>query len=103
MTRRPELRGLASVQAGALASQKLAQRYVIPDLDFSITRSRLYGDRARYEGGIGFGLPIFFWQHQRGEVAEAKHRTNELAATYRDLYRNYRALAQHLTRENHQA
>jgi len=85
IARRPELRGLASEQAGARASQKLAQQYLIPDLDFSITRSRPYGDQPQYETGIGIGLPIFFWQHQRGEVAEAKHRTSELAATYRDV------------------
>jgi cobalt-zinc-cadmium efflux system outer membrane protein len=85
MTRRPELRGLASEQASARASQKLAQQYLIPDLDFSITRSRPYGEQPEYETGIGIGLPIFFWQHQRGEVAEARHRTSELAAQYRDV------------------
>ena len=85
MTRRPELRGLQAEQAGARASEKLAQQYLIPDLDFSITRSRPYGEQAEYETGIGIGLPIFFWQHQRGQVAEARHRTGELAAQYRDL------------------
>jgi cobalt-zinc-cadmium efflux system outer membrane protein len=85
MSRRPELRGLASEQARARASQKLAQQYLIPDLDFSITRSRPYGEQPEYETGIGIGLPIFFWQHQRGEVAEARHRTSELAAQYRDV------------------
>ena len=85
MARRPELRGLQSEQAGARAQQKLAQQYLIPDLDFSITRSRPYGEQAEYETGIGIGLPIFFWQHQRGEVAEARHRTSELAAQYRDV------------------
>jgi cobalt-zinc-cadmium efflux system outer membrane protein len=85
MARRPELRALQSEQAGARAQQKLTQQYLIPDLDFSITRSRPYGDKAEYETGIGIGLPIFFWQHQRGEVAEARHRTSELAAQYRDV------------------
>lgn len=85
MARRPELRGLASEQAGARASQRLAQQFFIPDFDLSITRSRLYGSTAEYETGIGFTLPIFLWQHQRGEVAEAKHRQYELDAQYRDL------------------
>ena len=85
MARRPELRGLAHEQAGARASLKLAQQYLIPDLDFSVTRSRPYGQAAEYETGIGIGLPIFFWQHQRGEVAEARHRTSELEAQYRDV------------------
>jgi len=85
MARRPELRALQSEQAGARASLKLAQQYLIPDIDFSITRSRPYGEQAEYETGIGIGLPIFFWQHQRGEVAEARSRTNELQAQYRDV------------------
>lgn len=85
MARRPELRGLANEQAGARAGQRLAQQYLIPDLDFSITRSRPYGGAAAYETGIGIALPIFLWQHERGEVAEAKHRQNELAAQYRDV------------------
>ena len=85
MARRPELRGLASEQAGARASQKLAQHYLLPDVDLSVTKSRLYGEPFEYETGIGFSLPIFFWQHQRGEVAEARYRANELDAQYRDM------------------
>jgi cobalt-zinc-cadmium efflux system outer membrane protein len=85
MARRPELRGLEAEQAGARASAKLAQRYLIPDIDIGITRMRPYGEQALYETEIGFGLPIFFWQHQRGEVAEARHRTSELSAQYRDV------------------
>ena len=85
MARRPELRGLAAEQAGARASAKLAQQYLIPDIDFSIIRSHPYGEQAQYETGIGFGLPLFFWQHQRGQVAEARHRSSELAAQYRDV------------------
>jgi len=85
MTRRPELRGLAAEQASARAQQRLTQQYLIPDIDFSITRSRPYGEQPEYETGIGIGIPLFFWQHQRGEVAEARHRTSELAAQYRDV------------------
>lgn len=85
MARRPELRGLEAEQAGARASAKLAQRYLIPDIGIGITRSRAYGEQALYETEIGLGLPIFFWQHQRGEVAEARHRTSELTAQHRDV------------------
>ena len=85
MQRRPELRGLVAEQAGARASQKLAQHYLIPDVDLSVTRSRVNGEPYEYETGIGFSLPIFFWQHQKGEVAEARYRANELDAQYRDM------------------
>jgi len=85
MAQRPELRGLASEQAGARASQKLAQHYLLPDVDVSVTRSQLNGEPFEYETGIGVSLPIFFWQHQKGEVAEARYRANELDAQYRDM------------------
>jgi len=85
MQRRPELRGLVAEQAGARASQKLAQHYLLPDVDLSVTRSQLNGEPFEYETGIGFSLPIFFWQHQKGEVAEARYRANELDAQYRDM------------------
>ena len=85
MQRRPELRGLVAEQAGARASQKLAQHYLLPDVDLSITRSQFNGEPFEYETGIAFSLPIFFWQHQKGEVAEARYRANELDAQYRDM------------------
>ena len=85
MQRRPELRGLVAEQAGARASQKLAQHYLLPDVDLSVTRSQLNGEPFEYETGIGLSLPIFFWQHQKGEVAEARYRANELEAQYRDM------------------
>jgi cobalt-zinc-cadmium efflux system outer membrane protein len=34
--------------------------------------------------GIAFPLPAFFWQHSRGDIAQAKHYERELAATFRD-------------------
>lgn len=85
LARRPELRGLASEQAGARASQKLAQHYLLPDVGLNVTRSQVNGQPFEYETGIGFSLPIFFWQHQKGEVAEARYRANELDAQYRDM------------------
>ena len=30
-------------------------------------------------------VPIFYWQHTKGEIAESQHRERELAASYRDL------------------
>ncbi len=85
MARRPELRGLINDQAGARAEQRLAQQYLIPDVDVGITRLHVYGSGGQYTTGVGFSLPIFFWQHQNGEVAEAKHRQAELSAQYRDV------------------
>ncbi len=85
MNARPELRGLQRQREGARASERLAQQYFLPDVSLGISRNNIYGTDPTYTTSIGIDLPIFFWQHQRGEVAEARHRELELAASYRDV------------------
>ncbi|MGI8497121.1 MAG: TolC family protein [Gemmatimonadaceae bacterium] len=85
MVNRPELLGLAAQRSGALAARRLAQQFFLPDVSVSVSRNNVYGNEAVYSTGVGIGLPLFPWQHQRGEVAEARHRDLELAAQYRDL------------------
>jgi len=83
--RRPELLGLASQQRGASAATSLAQQYFLPDLDLSVSKNMTQGTPATYTTGIGISVPLFFWNHQRGQVAEARHHERELAAAYADL------------------
>ena len=85
MSSRPELRGLQRQRESARASEQLAQQYFFPDISFGISRNNIYGEQPTYTTSIGIDVPIFFWQHQRGEVAEAKHRQAELTETYRDV------------------
>jgi outer membrane protein TolC len=85
MQYRPELRGLQRQRESARANERLAQQYFLPDVTLGLSRDRIYGTEPTYETSIGIDVPIFFWQHQRGEVAEAKHRQAELSASYRDV------------------
>jgi outer membrane protein, heavy metal efflux system len=85
METRPELRGLQRQRQSAKAQQRLAQQYFLPDVTFGLSRNNIYGTDPTYTTSIGIDLPIFFWQHQRGEVAEAKHREAELTESYRDV------------------
>ena len=85
MEHRPELRGLQRQRASARANERLAQQFFLPDVTLGLSRNNIYGTDPTYTTSIGIDLPIFFWQHQRGEVAEAKHREAELAASYRDV------------------
>jgi cobalt-zinc-cadmium efflux system outer membrane protein len=85
MTYRPELRGLQRQREGARANERLAQQYFLPDVTLGISRNNIYGEQPTYTTSIGIDVPIFFWQHQRGEVAEAKHREQELTESYRDV------------------
>lgn len=83
---RPELASLASQQAGARASTALAREFWLPDL--TIGAQRDYGpdgSGALFSAGIALPVPIFYWQHSKGEIAEHQHRERELAASYRDL------------------
>ena len=85
---RPELASLASQQAGARANTALAREFWLPD--FTIGAQRDYGPAgtgtgALYTAGIALPVPIFYWQHSKGEIAESRSRERELAASYRDL------------------
>jgi outer membrane protein TolC len=85
MDLRPELRGLQRQRQSAHAQERLAQQFFLPDISLGVSRNNIYGTDRTYTTSIGIDLPIFFWQHQRGEVAEAKHRERELDETYRDV------------------
>jgi cobalt-zinc-cadmium efflux system outer membrane protein len=82
---RPELHGLDSERAGARAAASLAKEFWLPDLDVSVTKNIAEGTPNSYTTAIGFSVPLFFWNHSRGEVAEASHHERELNAAYRDL------------------
>lgn len=82
---RPELQSLDAQRTGARAAIGLAREYWLPDLSLQVTRSTIKGDPAPWATTIGFGLPLLFWQHRSGELAEAHHREFELDATSRDL------------------
>jgi cobalt-zinc-cadmium efflux system outer membrane protein len=82
---RPELQGLDAERSGARSSAALAQQYFLPDLSLSVEKNVVYGTPDEYTVGLGFSVPLFFWNHQRGEVAEARHHVHELDAAYRDL------------------
>ncbi len=82
---RPELRSLASQQHGASAATALARSFWLPDLSVGLAQNAVVGTPSTYTTSVGFTLPLFFWNHTRGEVAEARHRELELSASYRDL------------------
>jgi outer membrane protein TolC len=82
---RPELKSLASQRRGAAAATSLARSFWLPDLDIGLEQNGVRGAPTTYTTSIGFSLPLLFWNHTRGEVAEARHRELELSAAQRDL------------------
>lgn len=82
---RPELRSVASQRMGAASATTLAKEFWLPDLAIGLEKNYVDGETPSYTTGVGITVPLFFWNHTRGEVAESKHRERELAAVYQDL------------------
>jgi cobalt-zinc-cadmium efflux system outer membrane protein len=83
---RPELTGLAAERKGAHAATTLAREFWLPDITLGAARDITPGaPSTAFSTGLAFPFPIFFWQHTRGEIAQAQHYERELAATYADL------------------
>ena len=82
---RPELASITAQRQGARAATALAKQFWLPDLTLSVNRDYNLPDPALFSTGLAFPLPIFFWQHTRGQIAESSFREQELAASERDL------------------
>ena len=82
---RPDLASLAAQRKAASASTKLARSYWLPDFSFGLARNTYQGDSSTFTTVAGISFPLFFWQHQKGQVAEARHYEEELSASSRDL------------------
>ncbi len=82
---RPELASITAQRQGARAATALAKQFWLPDLTLSVNRDYNLPDPALFSTGLAFPLPVFFWQHTRGQIAESSFRERELAASERDL------------------
>ena len=81
---RPELQSLTAQRKGAHAATRLAREFWAPDFDLTLARNAFQGGPTTYTTTLLVGFPIFFWQHEKGEVANAEHRESELAANSSD-------------------
>jgi cobalt-zinc-cadmium efflux system outer membrane protein len=82
---RPEIAALLAQQQGANLATKLAKEFWLPDINLSVARNAVAGTPTTFTSGVAIGIPLFFGQHQRGEVAAAIHREEELAASLADI------------------
>jgi cobalt-zinc-cadmium efflux system outer membrane protein len=86
LSRRAELESIAQQRRGANATTSLAREFWLPDITLGVSRDVTPGAPASaFSTGLAFPLPILFWQHTRGEIAQSQYRERELAATERDL------------------
>jgi len=81
---RQELKAIQQQQLGQSATTKLAKEFWLPDLSFAVAKDYSTTGSALFTTGISLPLPVFYWQHARGDIALSQHTESELAATYRD-------------------
>ncbi len=82
---RPELRTIEAQQRGAKATSALVrENAILPDLTVGAGRDLAATSGIVFTVGIAMPIPVFLWQHTRGDFAETHHRELELAATFRD-------------------
>jgi cobalt-zinc-cadmium efflux system outer membrane protein len=82
---RPELTQLESEQRGASATTSLLRQFWIPDFTLGASHDYAQPGAPVFSTGIALPIPLFFWQHSQGELAESRYHERELAASYRDL------------------
>ena len=82
---RPEIKGLAADREGAREATLLARRYWLPDLSLTLSRNFTAGDPPAFSTAAAVTIPLFFWQHEKGYIAETRHREAELVASAEDL------------------
>lgn len=85
LANRPELAGVLQQQYGAHATTSLTKEFWMPDLQFAWLKDyAIPGQPALVTAGISLPLPLLYWQHSKGDIAQAQHFETELAATNRD-------------------
>jgi outer membrane protein TolC len=84
LTRRPELAVVQNQQEGAHAITQLTKAFWHPDLTLAVQRDYVAPGSPLFTAGIAMPVPFFYWQHAKGDIAQAQHFERELSATYRD-------------------
>jgi outer membrane protein TolC len=84
LANRPELAVVQNEQEGAHAATQLTRAFWHPDLTLAVQRDYVSPGSPLFTTGIAMPVPFFYWQHAKGDIAQAQHFERELDATYRD-------------------
>jgi cobalt-zinc-cadmium efflux system outer membrane protein len=85
LANRPELRQLEHQLRAAHANSHLTKEQAfLPDLTLGANRDYAQDAGTLYTVGLAMPLPVFFWQHTKGDFSETRHRELEIAATIKD-------------------
>jgi outer membrane protein TolC len=81
---RPEIESIRQQQLGARATTSLTREFWLPDITFAVSRDYIQPGPALFTTGISLPIPLLYWQHAKGDIAQSTHFEKELAASYRD-------------------
>jgi len=84
LANRPEIQSLQQQQLGARASTSLVREFWLPDITFAVSRDYVQPGNPLFTTGISLPIPVLYWQHAKGDIAQATHFEKEIDATYRD-------------------
>ena len=84
LVNRPELAIVQQHRVGAQAATSLAKEFWLPDVTFAVGHDYATPGAALFTTGLAFPLPVFYWQHAKGDIAQARQYERELTATERD-------------------
>lgn len=86
LSSRAELAGIAAQRKAAGSATTLSKEFWLPDLNLGVSRDLTPGaPSTAFSTGIAFPFPLLFWQHTKGDIAQAQSRERELAASETDL------------------
>jgi outer membrane protein TolC len=96
---RPEIKRLGFSLEKEDARKTLGKLSYLPDFSLGLSRHRLSGVATTWDFTLSFPIPLFFWQPQKGEIAEAQanlealrkereHLVNAIALDVEEAYSN---------------
>jgi outer membrane protein TolC len=94
---RPEIKRLGFSLEKENLRETLGKLSYLPDFSLGLSRHRLSGVATTWDFTLSFPIPLFFWQPQKGEIAEAQanleairkereHLTNAIALDVEEAY-----------------
>jgi outer membrane protein TolC len=85
MSLRPEIRRLGFSLEKQNLRKTLGRLSYLPDFSLGLSRHRLSGVATTWDFTVSFPVPLFFWQPQKGEIAEAQANLEALRRTREHL------------------
>jgi len=104
---RPEIQGLQFAIKREEYTKSLAKMSYLPDFSLRIGSHRVLGERNYWDVEFGLNIPLFFWQRQQGEIAEAnanlqsllselQSTKNRISLEVKNAYLNVMALSERI-------